>query len=213
MLKFGSEENIKKLFENGEVYMNTIKTFKEYDKQGIGDKYEGVFKINNYTNSVITLKIPNNPITLNTTKLQLTESHKEHIGNIYSTYALSNKLVLKKETHKIDKRMLIFGSHCVLIRDVKGFLDAIFFELKKQNIEYRHNIVKYHDFSKRNHDLSLFDKSHLLSYQKEHRIIALTQDDCPLKINIGSLKEYAEIYTAKEMVQNLVVERKYNYGC
>jgi hypothetical protein len=180
LIKFGSEENIKNLFEKGEIYMNTIKTFKEYDKQGIGDKYEGVIKMHNSKASTLTLKFPNNPITIKPTNLQFWQSYKGHIGNIYSTYAVSDLLVKRKSTHKIDNRMQIFGSHCLLIKDVMRFFEAIFSELNKQNIKYSHDLVTYRDFSKLNAEISLYHKSHTLSYQKEHRIIAMTENDFPL---------------------------------
>lgn len=207
LVKFGSEENIKNLFEKGEIYMNTIKTFKEYDKQGIGDKYEGVVKIHNSNNSILTLKFPNNPLTINPTKLQFWESYTGHIGNIYSTYAISDLLVRRKSEHRIDKRMQIFGSHCVIIKDVMGFFEKIFKVLQEQKIEYSHNIVTYRDFNKLNNKISLFDKSHLFSYQKEHRIIAMTNDDAPLKFEIGSIESFAEIYTSREFIKNSIVER------
>jgi len=207
LVKFGNEENITNLFEKGEIFMNTIKTFKEFDKQGIGDKYEGVVNIHNSSSSTLTLKFPNNPLTLNPTKLQFWESYTGHVGNIYSTYAISNLLVRRKDIHRIDKRMQIFGSHCIIIKDVVGFIEAISNELDRQKIEYSHNLVNYRDFNKLNHKITLYDKSHLLSYQKEHRIIAMTKYDKPLKFEIGSLKSFAEMYTSKEFIEKSVVER------
>lgn len=207
LIKFGNEENIKNLFEKGEVYMNTIKTFKDFDKKGVGDKYEGSSEILNPSNAKLTFKFPNNPITINPIKLQLWQTPKEHIGNIYSTYAISYQLVKRKSTHRIDPRMQIFGSHCVIIKDVMGFLEGVFSELDKQNIVYSHNLVSYYDFNKLNHRISLFAKSHLLSYQKEHRILAKTENDSPLKFKIGSIENYSEIYTAKEFIKGTIVER------
>jgi len=207
LIKFGNEENIKNLFEKGEIYMNTIKTFKDFDKKGIGDKYEGSTEILNPSNPKLTFKFPNNPITINPIKLQLWQTPKEHIGNIYSTYAISDQLVRRKSTHRIDQRMQIFGSHCVIIKDVVGFLEGVFNELDKQNITYSHNLVTYYDYNKLNHKISLFSKSHLLSYQKEHRILAKTEVDSPLKFEIGSIENYSEIYPAKEFIKGAIIER------
>lgn len=207
LIKFGSEENIKNLFEKGEIYMNTIKTFKDFDKKDIGDKYEGSSEILNPSESKLTFKFPNNPITINPIKLQLWQTPKEHIGNIYSTYAISDQLVKRKNIHKIDPRMQIFGSHCVIIKDVMGFIEGVCSELDNQSIVYSHNLVTYYDFSKLNHRISLFAKSHLLSYQKEHRILAKTENDLPLKFEIGSIENYSEIYTAKDFIKGALVER------
>lgn len=207
LIKFGSEGNIKNLFEKGEIFMNTIQTFKNLDKKDIGDKYEGSAKILNPTESKLTFKFPNNLITVNPIKMQLWQTPNEHIGNIYSTYAVSDQLVKHKRTHRIDPRMQIFGSHCVIIKDVKGFLEGIFNKLEEQNISYSHNLATYYDYSKLNHKITLFAKSHLLSYQKEHRIVAKTEKDLPLKFEIGSIENYSEIYTTKDFIKGAVVQR------
>ena len=93
LLKFGQKQDMENLFNKGEVYMNTIKLFQELDKPGVGDKLEGTFEITNFREGKLTLEIPDNPITLNPKKIQLRKKLKGHIGNIYSTYALSDELL------------------------------------------------------------------------------------------------------------------------
>lgn len=208
LLKFGQEHHINNLLKKGEIYMNTIQWFKNYEKDGIGDIYEGAFEVKNIKNGKLTLKIPNNPITLNSTNFQLRKHYTGHIGNIYSTYAISNQLLRKKTTHRIDRRMSKFGTHCLIIKDVKQFLDSITIKLAEMEIKYSHNIVKYKNLKKNNHKISLFDKTHLLSYQKEHRIIAWTKNNSVLKFDIGSIEHYAEIYPTKKIIQSLTVDYK-----
>jgi hypothetical protein len=210
LIKFGDEANILKLFEKGEIFMNTVKKFKESDRVAIGDKYEGTADIKNFSNGKLTLYGTNNPINFKTTKLQLSESHKFHIGNIFCTYALSDKLLSRKKIHKIDTRMQSFGSHCIIIKDVTKFLNAIFTQLNIRNIAYSHNVIKYHNYTKNNHTLTIFDKPHNLAYQKEHRIIAYTDLEEPLKLEIGSLKEYAEFYQTKFLIKNSIFAQE-NY--
>lgn len=204
LIKFGSEANVSKLFEKGEVYMNTIRKFKEIDRIAIGDKYEGSVEIKNFTKGKLTINPANNPIDTKISKLQLIQSHKNHIGNIFCSYAFTDKLLDKKQVHKIDPRMELFGSHCIIIKDVTRFFNAIFTELNNRNIEYSHNLVKYHNYKKNDHSLNVFDKPHNLAYQKEHRIIAFTNSNEPLKIEVGSLKEYTEIYETKFLIKNLI---------
>lgn len=204
LLKFGKEANVSKLFEKGEIYMDTITKFKETDRIAIGDKYEGSVEIKNFTKGKLTINPANNPIDINISKLQLTQSHKNNIGNIFCSYAFTDKLLNNKQVHKIDPRMKSFGSHCIIIKDVSRFLNAIFTELSNRNIEYSHNLVKYHNYAKSDHTLTVFDKTHNLAYQKEHRIIAYTNLNEPLKIEIGSLKEYAEIYQTEFLIKNLI---------
>ena len=186
--------------------MNTIEWFQNSDKKAVGDIYEGVFEVENLKGK-LTLKIPNNPITFNDSYLQLRKHLEGHIGNIYSTYAISNLLLKRKEIHKLDPRMKNFGSHCLVIKDVKRFTESIFNELDKLGISYNHNIVQYRKLNGRKHKISLFEKNHLLSYQKEHRIVAWTKSNSPLKFEIGSIEEYAEIHTTEKVIETLMVDR------
>lgn len=204
IIKFGKEANVSNLLEKGEVYLNTISEFKDSDEIAIGDKYEGSTEIKNFTKGILTITAANNPINIQISKLQLRQSHKNNIGNIFCSYSVTDKLLYKKKVHRIDKRMESFGSHCIIIKDVTRFLNAIFAELNKRNIEYSHNLVKYHNYTKNDHLLTVFDKPHNFAYQKEHRIIAFTNSNEPLKLEIGSLKEYAEIYETEFLIKNLI---------
>ena len=208
LLKFGQKEHIENLLTKGEVYMNTIQWFKTYEKDGIGDIYEGAIEVKNIKNGKTTFKTPNNTITVNNTNLQFRKHQKGHVGNIFSTYAISNLLLNRKSIHKIDKIMMKFGSHCLIIKDVNQFLNSITNKLTELGIENSHNIVKYKNLKKNNHQLSLFNKTHLLSYQKEHRIIAYTKNDSALKFNIGSIENYAEIFTTEEIIKKTTIDRK-----
>lgn len=208
LLKFGKEEHIKNLLKKGEIYMNTIQWFRNYEKDGIGDIYEGATEVKNIKNAKLTLKIPNNPITFKKSNVQLRMHHKGHIGNIFSTYAISTLLLRRKQIHRIDKRMEVFGTHCLIIRDVHQFLDSVSNRLTEMGLKYSHNIVRYKNLKKNNHKLTLFEKTHLLSYQKEHRIIAWTEKESILKFEIGSIEHYAEMYSTNDIIKTLTVDYK-----
>ena len=135
LIKFGKEEHIENLLKKGEIYMNTIQWFKNYEKEGIGDIYEGAIEVENIKSGKLTLKIPNNPITMDNASLQLRKHHKGHIGNIFSTYAISTLLLRRKSIHRIDKRMEKFGTHCLIIKDIKQFLDSIKNKLTEMGFE------------------------------------------------------------------------------
>lgn len=206
LLKFGNKKNIENLLKKGEIYMNTIKWFKEYEKKGIGDIYEGATEIENISNGVLTLYLPKKPMVLNNANLQLRKHFNGHIGNIYSTYAISNLLLKRKNIHRIDKRMSQFGTHCLVIKDVNRFINSIREKLTELGIESIHNIVTYKNLKVKNHKLTLFNKTHLLSYQKEHRIIAWTMNNEALKFRIGSMSDYAEIYSSNEIINNSTID-------
>ncbi|OEK04231.1 hypothetical protein [Roseivirga misakiensis] len=206
-LKFGQKEHIDNLLKKGEIFLNTIQWFKKYEKDGIGDIYEGAYEVDNLSGK-LTLEIPNNPIVLNNANLQLRKHHEGHIGNIFSTYAISTLLLKRKPVHRIDVRMRKFGTHCLIIKNPRQFIDSITDKLTNMGIEHSHDIVQYKNLKKKNHKMSLFDKTHLLSYQKEHRIIAWTEKDCALKFEIGSIEHYAEMHSTDKIIETLTVECK-----
>ncbi|RKN83480.1 hypothetical protein [Ulvibacterium marinum] len=206
LLKFGKKEHIENLLRKGEIFMNTIQWFKNFEKEGIGDIYEGASEVENIKNGRLTLRIPNNPVTFNNASLQLRKHHTGHIGNIFSTYAISTLLLRRKSIHRIDKRMNRFGTHCLIIKDVQQFLNSVTNKLAEMGIEYSHNMVRYKNLNKNNHKLSLFNKTHLLSYQKEHRIIALTDEDSVLQFEIGSIEHCAEMHLTDKIIKEVTVD-------
>jgi hypothetical protein len=206
LLKFGKKEDLLKL-QKGEIFMNTVKYHRESDKKGAGDEFEGTTDIKNIKNAKITLELPKGPIELKSPSLHLKQHLTGHIGNIYSTYAISSLLVDRKETHKIDNRMSLFGDSCLLIKDPE-FITKIMKKLSELNIKREDGLVTYKNFKKNNHQLNPFIKTHLLSYQKEHRVIAHTQNDNPLIFNIGSLKDKSELYETKYLIDNMTVDRE-----
>ena len=206
LLKFSDEEFAKKLFFEGEIYMNTIKWFKQLESKDIGDKYEGTTTIKNIKNAKVTFHLPQ-PVHFKSNSIQLTEHLVGAIGNIYSTYAISNLLVKRKKVHKIDRRMSQFGNHCVLIKNVQKFQLLIFQKLDELGLEYSHHYVRYKNFSINDHKLNPYTKSHLLSYQKEHRIVAWSENDEPIKFKIGSIEKFAELYKTDKIIESLKVHR------
>lgn len=206
LLKFGNQENIEALFNKGEVFMNTIKYFQELERLGVGDKYEGTFEISNFKNGELSIENPENldVLKFKTTRLQLRKKMKDNIGNIFSTYALSNKLLITESLHKIDKRLMLeCGTHCLIIKDVRKFISSVMEKLDENGFSSSQNLISYYDYDK-NHNLTFFDKSDLFSYQNEHRIIAYTTTDKPLKFEIGSMRNYAEIYLAEDIINKAV---------
>ena len=58
--------------------------------------------------------------------------------------------------------------------------------------------------------MSNFRKTHHFSYQKQHIIIAFTTENKPLVLNICSIESYAEIFTTKQIIDTLVVDKTKN---
>lgn len=197
--KFGSEENITNLFENGTIYFNTIDYFQRLEGEGLrGDDYEGTTKIINHKSDKLrlTITIPETgkemPIKLS--KFHLREFLKDIKGNLYSLYCLRHQDVLEIDNFKIDPRVKEFGTHFTIIQKPEKFINLICKELDKNKFDYQMKLVEYYEKEKINGEISLFHKTKDFEYQKEFRIVLFNNENTPKKIQIGSIKDYAEVF-------------------
>lgn len=199
-LKLGSEKNILDLLENGTIYMNTIEYFRKLEDEELrGDKYEGVSRVINSLPG--TLKIPGIDREFNYVKVHLKESYKKVLGNIYSLYAISSKGFPNPLDFKFDERNLRFGTQGVMIKDLPLFFNKIENELKKNNLKFSHGFVDYYDKEEVSKEITLFEKPLEFEHQKEFRFYVENDKIKPIKIQIGSMKDYAEILKIEDILE------------
>ena len=199
-LKLGNEKNIYDLFENGTIYINTIEYFRKVEDEELrGDKYEGVSRVINSLPG--TFKIPGIDREFNYVKVHLKESYKEVLGNIYSLYAISSKGFPNPLDFKFDERNLRFGTHGVMIKDLPLFFNKIENELKKNNLKFNHGFVDYYDKEEVSREITLFEKPLEFEHQKEFRFYVENDKIKPIKIQIGSMKDYAEILKIEDILE------------
>jgi len=192
-LKFGQEEHIMDLYKNGTIYINPIQYFRILEDNELrGDKYEGISKITNIPGGVIENKELN--IKANFVHLELRESYKEVVGNIYSLYCISSFGFPNPLDYKFDERNLRFGSHCLMIKDNKAFLNLIEKKLKSLNLRFRHDFVEYYDRQTYNGKVTLFQKPKEFQYQQEFRFYVENKTIEPIVFQIGSLKGIAKVF-------------------
>jgi hypothetical protein len=201
-LKFGELKYIKDLYENGTVFLNSIQHFMELEDNGLrGDIYEGISKLRNLPSGDFEIKSLNHKGKY--VSLQIRESYKEVVGNIYSLYAVSSQGFPNPLEFKIDNRNSEFGSHCLMIKNLPIFFKRIEQELKNSKLKFRHGFVKYYNASKTNGEITLFQKPLEYEHQKEFRFYVERDSIEPLILNIGSLKNIAEIYESNELIKEL----------
>jgi len=195
-IKIGSEENIRDLYENGTIYINTIDYFKNIEDEELrGDKYEGVSEIINSHNG--TFWISGIDRDFKYKKVHIKKAFDEIVGNIYSLFCVSSKTFSDIFEIKVDEKNLKFGTHCLIVKDNKYFFDKITSELEKKGYNFRHGFVEYYDKDNVCKKLTLFDKPKEFEYQKEFRFYIYNNKIEPIKIQIGSLKGIAEIIESK----------------
>lgn len=219
LLKFGKENNIYDMYNNGTIFMNTIEYFRKTEDNNLrGDKYEGVSKIKNTGKSKVIMIGADDvnkgkKIELDVLNIHIKEGYSQIAGNIYSLYSISlSKIKDNPSIWTIDNKINDFGTHCLLIKgkeDIEIFLSKIGEELSKQNVSYETDIVSYYDTKLVNKDITLFEKPMEFEWQKEFRIYAKRNSIEPLKLNIGNMEKYSQILLTKDML-NEKIEFKIN---
>jgi hypothetical protein len=206
-LKLGSEKNILDLFENGTIYMNTIEYFRKVEDEELrGDKYEGVSRVINSLPG--TFKIPGINREFNYIKAHIRESYDEVLGNIYSLYAISSKGFPNPLEYEFDRRNLRFGTHGVMIKNSPLLFNKIKSELKKNNLKFNHGFVDYYDKEEVCRKITLFEKPLEFEYQKEFRFYVENDKIEPIKIQIGSMKDYAEMFKIEDILSLKLTSKK-----
>ena len=91
-----------------------------------------------------------------------------------------------------------FGSHCLVI-DPKSFINRMEKILHNLGYSYNHGFVDYYDKEKICKEVSLFEKPFEFEYQKEFRFYVENEKIEPVKIQIGSLENCAELFITKDI--------------
>jgi len=89
----------------------------------------------------------------------------------------------------------------VKFKDNYYFFEKIKTELKNKGYEFTHGFVNYYDKDTISKKLTLFDKPTEFEHQKEFRFYVHNDKIEPIKIQIGSLKDYAEIIQTKDLTE------------
>lgn len=197
LLKFGQRKHIEDLYNNGTIYMNSINYFKrvEQNEQKKDDR-EGILHIKQI--SWLQLKIDDKIIEFSKTgtgnlitSAQYREEATELLGNIFSTYAITDELVSK--TDIIDKRCAGLGDTILIITKPITFLKRVQQALESKNIEYKCDFVKYYDEHSYEGDLGFFYKPNHYTHQSEYRICIMNDKDEPYILTIGSIADISQI--------------------
>lgn len=201
-IKFGTEENILDLLENGTIYCNPIETFRQMEDDFLrGDSYEGTIKIINYLNGgQLGLTMPNGKnLQFNTSKAHYRKFYSEIKGNIYCLTAVTEQEIVRVGNLKLDARLSRFGSHFLLVIDNKKFFELLVDTLKDNDLEIETGFVSYYNKEEITDELNFFCKPKEFEYQKEFRIIIQNEKSDPIKIQLGSLRDIAQIFEIKDL--------------
>jgi len=208
-------------FVNGKLFMNTIRSFKEYKDQSgelRGDEYEGIvalyqpeklreIKIGEITVSALDLAAP---IVVQGNYLL------DH--NVFCIYSLNSRghervsaetLSDFKRTLELHESCFGLGKFCVVILNASLFIERCTSAIKRHNFNGSLGPVDYfneHEFHGCMPEDKLgFQKRSLFSHQREYRVKIDTNNPeaGPIFLDVGDLSDIAVITTTKEFNEKL----------
>ncbi len=205
LLKIFENEKYQNDFLNGDLYMNTLKKFKEYDKSDTNrsDKFEAL--ISNQKPDLVQIgKLSFPKKDCGFMKLNSLEYDYCNLLCMYKLWMENENDILS-----IDSKNKEFGSCCVIIHNVNLFLKKITEKTDSKDIVCHYNEVKYINKNKEFKNLNDFDipftKFSEYKYQREFRIAIDTKRNVnePYILNIGDIRNICEITTIEKINQQL----------
>lgn len=225
LLKFADELCKLESLQKGNLYLNTLRFFKELEEKtkikGIGDKNEGSMIL-----IELQIKIYNNETNelvyqgpAGRSAFSLDEDLQKHAFCLcYLDY--SNLEIYERIDNCLNARIIFtddqkeefkksFGKH-VLVVPFNIFIEKLEDTFNKEEIAFVRDLVKYDNFSINNKERlddfmenrpnKYFWKDNYFKTQREYRIIVLNRDsDEPFKINIGNISNNSFITNSENL--------------
>jgi hypothetical protein len=187
-LKFGEQEHLKDLQQQGHLYFNALKYFTEVEDGNVrGDIDETLFYSKIKLHSLRNKNFSNGIIKVNNVPGLL--KFRAELGNIFCLYSIDTRKYNKSFKYKFDKLMDGFDKFSLLITDVPEFLKRVEQALIRQNLKNEKGPVKYYDLKKYVEDKGPFIKDIAYEYQKEYRIVIYKETVLPTSIFIGNIED------------------------
>ncbi|MCG3690628.1 hypothetical protein [Aliarcobacter butzleri] len=199
LIKFGEQQYMQDLYENGTLFFRKVKKFRNDDNIQREDKNEGISH---------SLQLSRFAMYVNGKKFSLSDNGYvsiDHYPNIdflsYSMYALTTEHFKVKDGIYIDTRNFEFGDTCVIIKDINEFYKRIQKYCNDTKIYAKAKPIEYVNPFKYDDKMDLFKKYNTHEHQSEWRILLHdpnNEHDC-FKIKLGSLKDIADIMPSKKI--------------
>ena len=206
LIKFGEYKYMQQLYEEGHLFFNTFKFFKELEKKedGRGDKNEYVSahyageKISNISINFIPRDNPNQGfiakggIDFKMTTLDYGNdkkfTHLYSLSSIDINWALQNDIIIDERNFAEKK------DYAVFIYNFDEFANRVENKIKEfPDYNYEFKEIEYVDRNTYFGEMGAFRKFNDYAYQSEYRIANFFQGDIttPKSLYIGSLKGIA----------------------
>ena len=221
LMKFGSEENLKKL-QAGQLYMKNLKYYvdleKTTDDEDVGDKYDGQMvlqdiKINMYTvdtNKFIgQFNAPTASMDLGYSQCPVFCMFMFDYRNQVEEHLVEENLTVKYQfTEEQLKKMPNFGDSVLIIKNGDEFVNRVKKGLLNAGYGFTRDHVQYYAFNNVEHLKQVqkdnsriaFWKRDKYSYQQEYRFLVHDFVDDYLSVDIGDISDITQLLRTEELL-------------
>lgn len=226
LMKFGSEENLKKL-QAGELYMKNLRYYvnleKTTDNDDVGDKYDGQMVLNDVKISIYTVDTHEFVGQLDSPECSMNLGYLEcpvlcMFMFDYRNHVEEHKngefvMVRYQFTEEQIRKMPNFGDSVLIIKNGNEFFKRVKKGLLDEGYGFERDIVQYYKSNnlehleqvQMNNSSIAFWKREKYSYQQEYRLLAHTKVDDHLSVDIGDISDITQLLKTKDLL-NLYVE-------
>lgn len=225
LMKFGAEENLKKL-RAGQLYMKNLKYYvdleKTTDDKDVGDKYDGQMvlqdvKISMYTvdthEFIAQLDTPSASMNLGYLKCPVFCMFMFDYRNHVDEHLNGDNLTIKYQFTKEQlEKMPNFGDSVLIIKNGNEFVRRVKEGLLKAGYGFTRDFVQYYGFNniehlkqvQKNNSRIAFWKRDKYSYQQEYRFLIHDFVDDYLSVEIGDISDISALLKTKELLNTYI---------
>lgn len=195
LIKIGVFEHMSALYEEGELYFNTFKYFRELEcsSDGRGDPNEYLsYYGGNGTKVAIKRKGDKEYTQINDVQFVSMRNNQEEYSHLYCLSSINKSWTYKNKLLISSKNFADGKNYAVIIHNFNEFAKRLKAKLVELKVRAKAGYIDYVSRKEYNGEMGCFKKFEEYSYQNEYRIVAcLKNDSVPQTIKIGSLKDIA----------------------
>jgi hypothetical protein len=202
LIKFGQQEHLLQLQDEGLLYMNHLPYFWEIEDEELrSDPFDCIAEVARGPKIGFTVADGKEVFMEGNWTLRMYPPEPEKI-NIFCMYALRP---LIEGTFPVDERNFRFGEYALVLINRDEFMRRIESILKSQRIIAKADLVEYVD-DKYTGKLGPFRKLKRFAYQSEWRLVCYDGPGRPREIRIGSIRDISVIIHSDEVNKEIRVD-------
>ena len=197
LLKCGDYEFMHSLLTKGEVFLNSIDSYKTIQDKEIGDDWENINSVRQ-AESISICDNNKNEWKQIASNIPV-RSNNRSFGNVYCMYGVRfNHFQKEPFLHIVPTKVTRkFGDTMVMIFNPVEFINRIKTQLTKLELSIEFRFVQYYNEKEIDGDVTVFSKRNLFSHQSEFRIFVENIENKSITVAIGSIEDIAQIIDDK----------------